>query len=215
MQLRIVQLALSRCILPGTVVTLLIAWSAVLFSPGGFSVITEFPPGSRWPWPPRPSVTPDSAEGTVRITLPALDQWRGAAQWHDTPGSTAIPIYPYGAFAGFPFRALCTQTYWGSWSADSSDGTLGVATGMTDWRWSGIPVYSGPDGWRCLPLRPLWLGLLADSAIWGGVWFATGHLIRSWIERRRTRQGRCPRCRHHLSGAARCPECGHATRGTA
>ena len=66
-----------------------------------------------------------------------------------------------------------------------------------------------------MPLRPILPGLLANTAIYGGVWwamlFGPGMLIR-W---RRRRAGRCAKSGYDLRGRARapgvesaCPECG-------
>jgi hypothetical protein len=69
-------------------------------------------------------------------------------------------------------------------------------------------------GARMLPLRPVWSGLLADTAFFGAGWFGALLLLGSVsaASRRaaRVRRGRCPRCaydlRHEMDGG--CPECG-------
>ena len=66
---------------------------------------------------------------------------------------------------------------------------------------------------RTLPYRPLWIGLLVDTALWSSV---TGLLlfIPGAIRRvRRRRAGQCPACGDDLAGlggrgGAACPECG-------
>lgn len=68
-------------------------------------------------------------------------------------------------------------------------------------------------GRRLLPTFPLWPGLLADTAFYGGAWailLGTPILIRRWI---RSRRGGCPACGYSLEGlkdGAPCPECGAA-----
>jgi len=64
-----------------------------------------------------------------------------------------------------------------------------------------------------LPLRPIWLGLLVNTAFYTASWFiplgGVG-LMRRW---RRRRRGQCPRCAYDLAGLTPgqpCPECGQA-----
>jgi len=71
-----------------------------------------------------------------------------------------------------------------------------------------------PDYPGVIPLRPLWLGLLGNVAVWSIAWAALvwgpGGLIR-W---RRRRSNRCECCGYSLAGLASpalCPECGSPT----
>lgn len=69
---------------------------------------------------------------------------------------------------------------------------------------------------RALPCRPIWSGLLVDSALYSAVWgvlavFVERRPIRRW---RRRRRGQCPICGYSLAGlapGAACPECGSGT----
>ncbi len=62
-----------------------------------------------------------------------------------------------------------------------------------------------------LPLRPLWSGLLANTAIYGGAWavlIGGPILLRRWL---RARRGGCPQCGYSREGLKKgtpCPECG-------
>lgn len=62
-----------------------------------------------------------------------------------------------------------------------------------------------------LPLLPLWPGLLANTAIYGGAWavlIGGPILLRRWL---RARRGGCPQCGYSREGLkvnAPCPECG-------
>ena len=68
------------------------------------------------------------------------------------------------------------------------------------------------------PLRPLWPGFLANSALGAGAWLillyaATGVMRgRGWL---RLRRGLCPKCAYQTSDRAgrRCPECGWSAGG--
>lgn len=64
---------------------------------------------------------------------------------------------------------------------------------------------------RALPLRPVWSGLLIDTALYAALWslvlFAPGPARRAL----RRRRGLCPRCAYNLRGlppGAPCSECG-------
>ncbi len=65
-----------------------------------------------------------------------------------------------------------------------------------------------------LPTFPLWPGLLANTAIYGGAWavlIGTPILLRRWL---RAHRGGCPACgysREGLKEGAPCPECGRTT----
>jgi hypothetical protein len=66
-----------------------------------------------------------------------------------------------------------------------------------------------------LPVRPVWAGLAADSAVWAGVWWLA-LLVPGEVRRgvRRTR-GRCTGCGYDRTGLDRdapCPECGRRPR---
>lgn len=84
----------------------------------------------------------------------------------------------------------------------------------------GIPLRAtglvlGPDATvykiRALPLRPIWLGIIVNTAFYALMWsglllsFAT---LRRW---RRRRANRCPACAYDMTGLSAttlCPECG-------
>ena len=64
---------------------------------------------------------------------------------------------------------------------------------------------------RALPLRPIWLGIIVNTALYALIWsalllgFAT---LRRW---RRRRANRCPSCAYDMTGLSAttpCPECG-------
>jgi hypothetical protein len=70
---------------------------------------------------------------------------------------------------------------------------------------------------RMLPMRPLWPGLLANTAIYGGAWavlIGVPIFLRRWL---RARRGGCPQCGYSREGLkvdAPCPECGRAATTT-
>ena len=64
---------------------------------------------------------------------------------------------------------------------------------------------------RSLPVLPMWPGLLANTAFYGGAWgvvIGGPILLRRWL---RARRGGCPQCGYSREGLkvdAPCPECG-------
>lgn len=109
--------------------------------------------------------------------------------------------------AGWPARALWCRV--GAVSPGSRvpsrvEGGFAVA-GSTPRPLAGLLVT------QALPFRALWAGLAADTAVWGGAWWA---LVEVWgriIRRERDRAFRCPRCGFDRRGSdrLRCAECGY------
>jgi len=63
-----------------------------------------------------------------------------------------------------------------------------------------------------LPYSPILPGLLANTAIYGGVWFAMLFGPGMFIRWRRRCAGRCAKCGYDLRASETdvCPECGTA-----
>lgn len=105
--------------------------------------------------------------------------------------------------AGWPWRCLDGEA-WTLKGETSLHGAVAISSG---------PLAKSAGGGQVVyPLRPIWSGLLADTALFAGaigaVWFGVV-LIR---HRRRREYGRCGHCgydlRGQLAGNCRCPECG-------
>lgn len=65
-----------------------------------------------------------------------------------------------------------------------------------------------------LAARPIWFGLIANTAIFSTMVFGMFSLTRIYQRRRRARKGLCVECRYSMAGLAAnvpCPECGHVT----
>ena len=78
---------------------------------------------------------------------------------------------------------------------------------------SGQPTSRGTGNYHALPLRPIWIWLLADLALWTCCWWALLFAFSALRTSRRRRRGLCTRCAYDLRGLAPnapCPECGHA-----
>lgn len=62
---------------------------------------------------------------------------------------------------------------------------------------------------RALPYRPLWLGLIANTAFYGFTLYLLARMARKLRGLRRVRRGLCPRCRYPIGMAPVCTECGN------
>lgn len=110
--------------------------------------------------------------------------------------------WPLLAFEGFRFRRhqtmpLTPPTVWVSWAIESSANPI---TGVT----GGIQR-------RLLPLRPMTLGFIVNSLLYGiALWLLVAGPLAFIRWRRRRRIGHCATCGYDLRGATheRCPECG-------
>ena len=70
--------------------------------------------------------------------------------------------------------------------------------------------WRGLGGGQFLPTRPIWIGLLINTAIFAWLWFALFSCPGMVRKRIRKLKGRCPNCGYSLHAAIsnRCPECG-------
>jgi predicted RNA-binding Zn-ribbon protein involved in translation (DUF1610 family) len=133
---------------------------------------------------------------------------------HELSGARGVP-YPlfatqmdarghprkrYVYAVGWPFRAL--------WCEDDRAGGAGGA-------WAGALSLQSPDRMptltrlKALPLRPLWPGLLANTAVFSLGWGLLLIGLAALQHRRRWKQHQCTACGYDLRGLqGRCPECG-------
>ncbi len=105
---------------------------------------------------------------------------------------------------GFPFRALTCRT---DFALAPSRGYFVIHSTH-----GGLLLSRTSDLFGTLPCTPLWLGLLADLAIWSAVsYLALTALNRYRTYRAKKRIGVCPKCRYDRTGlppTSPCPECG-------
>lgn len=110
---------------------------------------------------------------------------------------------------GFPVRAL-------SFTRGAATSPQGSVPGQApmDLYTHGLelPFTVGPNNWvdPPLPLRPVWLGLVLDTAFYAVLWWVGLALLRKARRGRRTRRELCPACGYNLRGnyLGGCSECG-------
>lgn len=173
------------------------------------------PPGAAGP--PDPSI-PTTPEGWARYARE--DRKTGGPPTppapHDDPPSWGTFVFggsaPNGVGVGtdhgfgWPRPALWYRV------RGASSGRVASATGLE----GGLLLSAAAMlevrgyGFRALPLRLCWPGLLIDSALFTVLWSLALYAPSAIRRRRRLRRGLCPRCaydlNHNLSSG--CPECG-------
>jgi hypothetical protein len=134
--------------------------------------------------------------GTVPDTRPRQNSWLWGGAIQDV--------------RGWPLPALgCQWTFWAPWpDADDPNWptTLPAATLA-----GGVELPASRNGLRALPYRPVWAGLLGNSAVYALVWWATLFGFAATRRGLRRRRAQCPACGYSRSGlaaGAACPECG-------
>lgn len=111
--------------------------------------------------------------------------------------------------SGWPFACAAASSWQDVGARSAAHPTL-VRDGLSQ------PLKLHPDhsGWqtRWLPCRPLWSGLIGDTAFFGGVFLACGWAMAASLRSIRRRSGRCTSCGYDRSGldspSTPCPECG-------
>jgi hypothetical protein len=141
--------------------------------------------------------------------------------------SAALPYADEFLRAGEPmmnFRERVIEVYGWPWPADYSvtdalhgprGRVLSVVTGWPVAEWSHARQF-WPDPFPAvIPVRPIWAGLVADTAVFACTWAMVPALF--WLagaarRRRRAARGFCPFCGYDRKGAPSdaCPECGRA-----
>lgn len=120
--------------------------------------------------------------------------------WYEAPGNPAIGNNGFRLRTGWPLRSM--------------EGGKLVDRGnrrVEQWFLVQTPAL-WPFRPHDLPLKPIWAGAIANSAIFACVAFL-GMVLTSHLRRRlRIRRGRCPECRHPIGSSTECSECGISLR---
>lgn len=186
-------------------------------------------------WPPGPTLWSSFGNGTASFGLPIvlrgpfIDLYEITPDSYDVraraPGYTGpeipdavVTTAERGAYSsictslmGWPFRAMAAEV-WEPRVALSAFGG-GFQLPAPERRWC-LPITRRDREDVLLPLRPVWGGFAANTAIFAGVWWCVlgvPVVTRAWWrEGRRLRRGRCPECGYDLRWdmKAGCGECG-------
>ena len=204
----------AACLLLGALTAVVVAWSL-----RGYYQWRNPPPSPRWysleESGERWEATTRRGPGRFSIVYQKLPPRGSQWQMIRTQGQPdAIPFTDEPAWAAAARRAnpelVATSGYglpwacvmsFSKWPASGAVESVGVFT---------TPLVLGPLGGVRLPVRPIWVGLAADAAVFGSGWWlllaGSGGLRRA----RRRRRGQCVGCGYDLAGNASgaCPECG-------
>ncbi len=199
---------IASCLCCGALLTVAVAWAGILWGPFPTLVL----PGDHvWQMPVRDG-WPARPDTVFRSSSLFIEGWVCHATEPNAVSGMEKGWHQSVLGAGWPMAAL----EWDLW-AEQTGGRIDANQwrGRWDISRSPVPTSNEPRDW--LPTRPMWLGLLVDSAVWGvvslcmlslGWWVAVGR--RQWSRRRR---GACLACGYDLrgvAGAVVCPECGAA-----
>ena len=203
---------IGLCLLAGVVISYIVAWTLEpSWSDDGFNVLERVAPvpepiPESWPFrlpirfePPENmdiewTSERSSAGGSTVIRT------RGSGFRFDWP-KTEVWLFSFDELqTGVPFR--CVRRFYYSAKGDRIDD------------WGPWDVWNrGLRFWTHvivdLSLRPLVLGLAANSAIYGGAAWTLVWGLRRLIARRRTTHGTCSSCGYPQGVATVCTECGN------
>ena len=87
----------------------------------------------------------------------------------------------------------------------------GFVSTIALWETHNFTLWGFDERWLRVPIGPIWLGLVVDSALYSGIWY--GLIFAPGAIRRRNRRlsNHCIRCNYDRAGlnaALVCPECG-------
>lgn len=210
-------------VLIGSMISVTVGWVCALWAPGSGQVgttVTGAPEASQqWYESNKPWNLDQSFAGVLEETSAEYVGlgWRQRRLWEPSMDVPQGPM-PIGLWRR-PKVASAFRTYcgWPLYCLYGEQWTRYIDRGErseTIYRYaSALPVESGMvarESARILPLRPIWLGFVIDTAFFGGIlWLATrGPFVLRRVIRRRC--GRCPGCGYPVGTSAVCTECGEA-----
>jgi len=205
-------LRMILCLAAGAVVTVALAWWCALYGHIDNGRSDFGAPGRDWPasapsgWP-----QPDHFSRLAGFGISGRGANLGLGRDSKDPDffECGISVREFG----LPFRSMAVtivHTY--RYPRVFTD----IWTG---WYENGVkppPALDRPGlGDRRIPLRPLWLGLAADTTLFATLAWVGSQLPSAIRRRKRRRAGRCIRCGYDLAGLSPgtpCPECANQVR---
>lgn len=166
-------------------------------------------PGARksfwWPILVLSQFPSEDHEAILSHDFPMLirDPSEGPRPYIQDPPPVGDPYEQRAHARGFPWLALWCQMRPPKSGVGRATWEGGIPLGSPLWPFSTATM-------NCLPLRPIWPGLLGDAAMWAAAWAGGLFVISALRRARRRRRGLCPSCGYDLRGTtgAPCPECG-------
>jgi hypothetical protein len=197
---RIALIVLSICcvLAGGAAVSYIVAW---LVANQGYVEMERFAHGNAdVRWPRRvPADWPERASAVSRDVM--REGWGNRRGWRYYAGDELAGgrmWFVCTREAGWPLRCVVDSamfTHTGPLSREAVELPAAIT------HWIGIDA---------LPWRPLPLGLLVNSVLYGWLIWALASMRRRVRRVGRRRRGLCPTCAYELRGLEKCPECGGA-----
>lgn len=185
------------------------SWELARMSGPGLTLLASTRAKSTKASPPLPDLDqlgPGLSDQPER-SLPAWgDIGTATAAFDDLP-TTDETVFEYrtAVAAGWPFRCVWCEQH--ALVGTKDDLRRLPTTGF--FRTSAVPLNGRPDIPRVLPLRPIPLGLAANTVLYAATMLACG-FGASWLRRLvRRRRGCCEQCGYRCVAVGPCPECGH------
>ena len=152
-------------------------------------------------WVPRPEGYQAKRmyrEAGIGWSMVELDRYPNAMVFYEVEKIRNDPSTAWAS--GFPFYCLRRVIL------------VGKGNSVNQFRWvpgMGIPLLDGPlNGPASTRVVPL--GLVANTAFYGGLWALPLIAWPALRTRRRMARGLCTRCAYPVAGLTMCPECGRA-----
>lgn len=143
---------------------------------------------------------------TYMVPTPLDPAWDASLSRWIEPGDDPRP-----AFARMPYRgheSFVTQ-FTAGWPWRASTGRMMNQPGVSPVRMDSLVELNVRSNFVRIPLRPIWVGLLANTFFYGATVLALVAGLRWMRTRRRRVRGRCVACGYELGeGVGVCPECG-------
>lgn len=196
---------IGTSVLVGILTTLMLAWIATACQP----LPPELHQGAAMEWPSSvPESWPDRPLFEFR-RIGRIVEWHycHAMRYGDTE---PMRLQCWEFSAGWPFRAL-SATLIGEVPRDSDPQGVVDQSGRSLRTGIGVvTIGSGPStDKRPVPIRPIWLGLVANTVLTGAAFFLMFGLSIYFVRNRRRRNMKCWRCGYvQVSPNTRCSECG-------
>ncbi len=129
----------------------------------------------------------------------------------------------YVVHSGWPFRSLSARCKILAWGSNPTQLERGAEA--PDWLAPQAIVFdpaisryitgTAPALTRPLPLRLHWYGSIANSVVYGVIFFVLARILVAWLTRARRRPGACRSCGYTVNNLGICPECGTPASGGA
>lgn len=207
---------LPFCLALGALATLFVAWGSATFAefPNRHERIRFEPLSDREMW----SLSLSRTVGGWRYTsvvMPRALRYEAEPPGPEPPGWAALPEPDPTNSVFNPFFEIAEGRGWPRpafmYRFSNTEGTSKHPAGPVRGGFELQPNSTGAwyDPW-VLPYRPIWSGLLIDTAVFTVLWMLVFLVPIALVRRRRRRRGACVACGYDLAGTTgdRCPECG-------